>query len=398
MLVLVSVFLLIAGGFQIYYSFEVKREDEALLYWVSNVGSLSNEDIEDFYRDLENNNKIDDQNTYDNTVAIKYDMNKKLIKFESVDALDEDRKAYFQKIGETILLENKLLDQKIKYRLVEKEYGYYLVMIDTSTNHFTFYTRYVALGGLILMAFFILFLISLQLSRFVTKPAEETLNKQKQFISDASHELKTPLSAIILNAEALQSSNQGNQNLANILSEATRMEKLITNLLELARADDVSNKLVLEDFNLSDALMQIALPFESVAYEAKIKFETQIEEDVHYIGNSDDIKQVIAILIDNAFKHTHEGGTIKIILEHTSSTCLITIFNTGDGISQEDLPHIFERFYSCDQSRNGIRKSYGLGLAIAKAIIEKHQGQISVDSEYGKNAQFHVILPQIKKH
>ncbi len=397
MLVLISVFLLIAVGFRIYYSFENKREDEALLYWTANTGSISEDNIEDFFQNIEKTDEnSDSNNTYYNIIALKYDSDKVLLSIESAEPLSDEEEAHLLEIGRNLLSDNKLIDRRIKYRLVEKDYGYFLVMLASGSNRSMYFSNYLFPGILILAAFCLLFLISLRLSRFVTKPAEETLSKQKQFISDASHELKTPLSAIMLNAEALRPFVPENQNLKNILSEASRMEKLIINLLELAKADDVSNKLILEDFNLSDAVMQITLPFESEAYESGIRFETEIEEDLHYLGSSDDIKQVAAILVDNAFKHTSEGGLIRVTLDHVGNTDRITIFNTGDGISDEDLPHIFERFYSCDQSRNGKRKSYGLGLAIAKAIVEKHQGSISVKSEYGKNAEFQILLPKIK--
>lgn len=401
MLILVFVFTLIIVAFHIYYNWENRKEDTSLLYWVANVGSISDEQIEKFY-DKDENQTNDDgegQHPYACIVAIKYDENGKLLSFESTENLSLDEKGYMLQIGEDILSGKHFIDKNINYKLVNKEYGSYLVMINTTGTSFVLqYSEYLFAGGILIVVLGILFVISFLLSYFVTKPAEDSINKQKQFVSDASHELKTPLAAIMLNAEAMRATNEGNQNLANILSEASRMEKLIRNLLELAKADDVSNKLIIERFNLSEAILQISLPFESEAYESRIRFETSIAEGVFYYGSSDDIKQVIAILIDNAFKHTNEGGKVAITLDSVGNNRKIVIFNTGNGISEKDLPHIFERFYSCDQSRNGRRQGYGLGLAIAKAIIEKHNGTIKVKSEYGKYAEFTINLPLNGKH
>ncbi|MDO4649604.1 MAG: HAMP domain-containing sensor histidine kinase [Eubacteriales bacterium] len=396
MLVLVVVFLLMTVGFHLFYNYENRKENEALLYWVANTGSISTEEIENYYLGKE---ELEDTSGKESTsiglAAIKYDTSGNFLSIESTETLSPQKEDELLRTGEKILNGTHPATKKLTYKLMKKDYGYYLVLLNTSGSILIFqYSEYLVAAGIFLAVLILLFFVSLLLSRFVTKPAENSLNKQKQFISDASHELKTPLAAILLNAEALASSNEGNQNLQNIISEASRMDRLIQNLLELARADDVTHKLVMEDFNLSDAVLQITLPFESRAYESNIQLDTDIEEDLLYHGSSDDIKQVIAILIDNAFKHVKEGGRILITLDHTGSAKRLRIFNTGDGISDADLPHIFDRFYSCDQSRGGIRKSYGLGLAIAKAIVEKHGGSITVHSEYGKNAEFIILLPQ----
>ncbi len=399
MLLLIAVFLFMTVGFHLYYNYETRQEDEALLYWVANTGSLSDEDIEKFYEGREASTYITkDETTYGNIIAIQYDAQGSFLALDSMKDLSPAEEADMRKTGDAILGGHPFVPKHISYRLVKKDYGSYLVMMDTTGSFLIFqYSDYLIAGGIFLAVLILLFLVSLLLSRFVTKPAEISLNRQKQFISDASHELKTPLAAIMLNAEVLRGTHGDDPCLTNILSEAARMEKLIKNLLELAKADDASHKLIMEEFNLSDALLQMVLPFESRAYEERIQLESHIEEDLSYYGNSDDIKQVIAILIDNAFKHTHEGGLICVDLTRNGTTRVIRVFNTGEGISAKDLPHIFERFYSCDNARSGSGKSYGLGLAIAQAIVTKHGGSLSAHSEYGKNAEFVVLLPQLHR-
>lgn len=168
-------------------------------------------------------------------------------------------------------------------------------------------------AALIITAFCLLLLVSVFLSRFVTEPAKKALEREKQFISDASHELKTPISAIILNAQAMYGIAERNKYMDNILSEAERINRLIKRLLILAYADESENRVEKSKFSLSESCEEIALPFESAAFENKIDFSYDISENIFYNGNCEDIKQVISILLDNAFKYTPQNG--KIILK-----------------------------------------------------------------------------------
>lgn len=234
----------------------------------------------------------------------------------------------------------------------------------------------VAISGFVLV---LLFFVSLWLSRFVTKPAEETFNKQKQFISDASHELKTPLSVISLNAEVLSQEIGSNKYMDYIRSEAGRMDKLIHQLLELSRMEDASRPLSKASFDLSKALFEVALPFESTAFEQKIAYDLDIRPNLFYMGEAESIKQLAAILLDNAFKHTPAEGQISLLCHEKGGRMQLVVQNTGSVIAPEDLPYIFERFYRCDKSRTE-SGSYGLGLAIAKSITTAHGGSLRAES------------------
>lgn len=244
-------------------------------------------------------------------------------------------------------------------------------------------------GILILIGYVLLFGISLYLSRFVTKPAKEALEREKQFISNASHELKTPVAAIILNAQAMSKTDSHSKHLDIILSEAERMKSLIKRLLTLAYADECNNSTERQFFSLSDICEEMVLSFESLAFENKIDFDYDIQKNVQYNGISEDIRQVVSILLDNAFKYTSEGGKITIKLLKESKKIVFTVRNTGEGISPDDLPHIFERFYCRDKSRNN---SFGLGLSIAYAIVTAHSGTIKANSVYNEYTQFTVVL------
>lgn len=245
---------------------------------------------------------------------------------------------------------------------------------------------------LIIAAFGLLFWVSIFLSRFVTGPAQKALEREKQFISDASHELKTPIAAIILNAQAMSGTVKHNRHMDNILSEAERMNRLIRRLLTLAYADESEDYIEKSEFSLSESCEEILLPFESAAYENQISFSYDISENISYVGGCEEIKQVISILLDNAFKYTPCGGKIIVKLRVKGGRPVLTVFNTGEGIPAEALPHIFDRFYRCEESRSAGSGSFGLGLSIARVIMTAHNGSIKAESRYGSHAVFTVTF------
>ena len=242
---------------------------------------------------------------------------------------------------------------------------------------------------LVLIGIIILTVITFYLSNFVTKPAKDALLQEKRFISDASHELKTPLGAISINAQALSNLQQDNLYVNNIKQESERMGRLIERLLTLSRLEEgepsVKNKI-----SLSELTMEMALTYDSISFEKGYDYKYDIEDDIYINGNDDEIRQLLAILIDNAIKNTNQGGSITLKCAAQDKKALIEVNNTGEGISSEDLPHVFERFYTSDTSRS--KKSFGLGLAIAKTIVEGHKGEISVSSIPNGKTTFTVIF------
>lgn len=270
--------------------------------------------------------------------------------------------------------------------------GSYFVAFSELKYHRYQLNKIAGTAALIITAFCLLLLVSIFLSRFVIDPAQKALEREKQFISDASHELKTPISAIILNAQAMYGIAERNKYMDNILSEAERMNKLIKRLLILAYADESENRTEKSKFSLSESCEEIALPFESAAFENKIDFCYDISENIFYNGNCEDIKQVISILLDNAFKYTPQNGKIILKLFKKSGRPVLTVYNTGNGIPEEAMPHIFDRFYCLEKSRNTSSGSFGLGLSIAKAIMNAHNGVIKAESEYGNYALFTVLF------
>ena len=224
----------------------------------------------------------------------------------------------------------------------------------------------------------IIYVISKKLSKTIVQPVEETIEKQKQFISDASHELKTPLAVIEANADVLENETGDNKWLKYIQNEIESMDKLINELLLLAKIENVNTLKDYKQFNLSKETEIIMSMFESMAYEKNIKIEGKIQENVFMTGNKEDIKHILSTLIDNAIKHTQSGQDVIIELNKERNDILIKVKNIGEPIPEEEKEKIFERFYRIDKSRNRNEKRYGLGLAIAKSTVEKYKGKIEV--------------------
>lgn len=229
----------------------------------------------------------------------------------------------------------------------------------------------------------IIIIISTKITSWIIKPVIETFNKQKQFITDASHELKTPVAVIMANAEALENEPEETKWLENIKSESERMNELISNLLDLAKLENGAQKEEYNTEDLSKIIEREILTFESLMYENKIKLTYNIEENIKLNCNKMQMKQLIAILLDNAIKHSEKEGEIKVTLQKEKNEINLKVTNKGKEIPKEMQEKIFERFYRADESRNRNTNRYGLGLAIAKSIVTNHNGKIEVQSING---------------
>lgn len=250
-----------------------------------------------------------------------------------------------------------------------------------------------------IISLFAFLMISIYLAKWALKPVEASWDQQKQFIADVSHELKTPLTVILANADILESHKEDTIKqqykwLEYIKAEASYMSGLVNDLLFLAKADAKREKAVLSDVNLSDIMWNCYLPFESVAFEQEKQLEADIEPDILIKGDSGKLKQLIMILLDNACKYTEKNGKINVRLytKPERDRAYIIVNNTSEPIEQENLEHLFERFYRTDESRAREKGGYGLGLAIAKTITDMHFGKISVSSNKEEGTTFKVTL------
>ncbi|MBS6762530.1 MAG: GHKL domain-containing protein [Clostridium sp.] len=253
-----------------------------------------------------------------------------------------------------------------------------IVMIDDkdTLNYYKSQAMFFLFSGI--AGFCVILAVSLLLTRWLTKPAEQAFQQQNQFISDASHELKTPLAVIGANAQRLQGEIGDNKWLNHILEENKRMGKLLKELLTLARLEGGPGKDIFKTVDLSRIVTGALLPYESVAYEKKIQLWLDIESNITVQGEEEHLKQAVIILTDNAFNHVSKNGEIKVKLHRKGKRIEISVSNTGKAIPEKEQKKIFRRFYRIDKGRNRAENRYGLGLAIASGIVARHGGKIDV--------------------
>ncbi|MBR7060204.1 MAG: HAMP domain-containing histidine kinase [Eubacterium sp.] len=267
-----------------------------------------------------------------------------------------------------------------RYSYSEKD-SVVTIIDNEETNSRLVSTLLISLGILVALELLILF-VSIKITKWITKPVQESFDKQKQFIADASHELKTPLAVIMASSDALESNPEEKRWLENIKSESERMNKLISDLIDLAKSEAVDDRSEFVQGNLSKTVEKSVLTFEGIMFEKGITLDYSIDENIEIEMNEYRIYQLMSILIDNAIKHCSENGKISVCLKKEKDVVL-TVSNTGEGIPKGEEERIFERFYRADESRNRNENRYGLGLAIAKNIASSHGAEISAFSENG---------------
>lgn len=258
-----------------------------------------------------------------------------------------------------------------------------------SGNMHTLFRYTLFFGGIALI---LLFFLARYIANRIVLPLEQSYTKQRQFISDAGHELKTPISIVGANAELLFRELGDNQWLQNIQYENERMDKLVKQLLELARTEKMQPQM--EKIDFSHLVNGEALLFESIAFEQGLCLHEDITQDLQINGNRTQLNQLVCILLDNAISHGRCGKDIWLSLTKKRNEALLSVINMGKEIPLEQQKKIFERFYRLDDVRNGEEGHYGLGLSIAKSIVESHKGKIDVQCFNGL-VEFRILIPLV---
>ena len=237
---------------------------------------------------------------------------------------------------------------------------------------------------LFIMIEILIYLITIKLTKWICKPAEEAFIKQKDFIADASHELKTPLAVIMASSDELKTDKKNSKYIDNIKYESERMSTLISSLLDLSKLENGVSISTYKKENISKIIEKTCLTFEALAFEKEIEIKNDIDEDIIFNCSKDEIERLISIILDNAIKHSYNKTTIKVNAKNNKNNIDIEIINCGDALNPGDEEKIFERFYRADKARSRKENRYGLGLAIAKNIVLNHKGTIKAFSKNGK--------------
>jgi K+-sensing histidine kinase KdpD len=298
-----------------------------------------------------------------------------------------------EKILTTILKDNKTSGyyENYKYKIVQKSDKKLIVFLDCTTqlNNLKSTTQ----KSLIIIAIglVIVFIIVSVLSKKILKPLVQSLEKQKQFITNASHELKTPLAVITADIDVLEMTmGEDNEWINSIKKQTNSLDTLIKSLLNLANIEERKNKLELVEFSITNVINEEIQEFKSLLKNKHINFDSS--KDVAMVGDINSIKQLIAILLDNSIKYTPDEGVIEISAERYGKGTKIEIANTCENAKNINTKKLFDRFYRDDKSRNKKKEGYGIGLSIAKSIVDLHKGKITVEVNKKEMICFKIII------
>lgn len=386
MSLLTTVFIAIFGTIFVISSINMNREISTTLYTL-----------------IHNAPKVNPSTTF---IALEIDQNGNIIK---------QTQSFNTEVDKTILknVAHAVLNNKVNSGIVtisDSSYSYLksinlntkitrIVFVDRSNYQNFLYQLLKSFLLVGLLSLVILFIISVYLTNKTIQPIKQAFDKQKQFIADASHELKTPLTIIKTNTSLILSNPDDSVKyqakwINYINSQIDRMSKLIDEMLSLAKLDAQESNINLLPINISKIIESMILMFDAIIYENNLNLESDIKKDVFVHGDKENLKRLFSILMDNAIKHTNKNGTLSIKLFIDRNKVKIIVKNTGQGIAKENLEKIFDRYYRADNSRDRETGGYGLGLAIAKSIVLKHKGKIYAQSTLNKNTSFIIELPK----
>lgn len=269
-----------------------------------------------------------------------------------------------------------------------------IVFLDCGREMTSFHTYLLISIGMAFIGYAVFFFAILFFSGRIIRPVTESYEKQKRFITDAGHEIKTPLTIIKADVDVLEMEQGENEWTQDIQKQAQRLTALTKDLVYLARMEEAEDTLQMIEFPFSDVVSEAASSFQAPAQTQGKQFQCNIQPMLSITGNEKAIHQLVGILLDNAFKYSPENGTVTLTVEKQNRSVRLSVYNTtSEKIAKETLPKLFDRFYRIDASRDLRTGGYGIGLSVAKAIVTAHNGKIQAHTEDGDSLQITVTFP-----
>lgn len=322
--------------------------------------------------------------------TVWYDSNGDVVRIniESIYSVTEDMAKEFGK---------KVIDEKTRgwisnyrYKIYDTESGQAIVFIDGTINRLSlFQTMFISAAVLIVCGLIIILLI-IVFSKKVMKPIAESYEKQKRFITDANHELKTPLTLILTNLDIAEAELGQNEWLEDIRYESHRMTNLVNQLVELTRMDEEHEEEAIEELIISDVVLDVVSEFKVLFHEKVKNLQIDIDKDIKFMGNEELIRKLVSILMDNAVKYCDEDGEIIVTVKQRRNI-ILTIENSYKLVNNIELDRLFDRFYRTDKART-YKGGFGIGLSIAKSIVQKYNGEISAYQKNGTHIGFKLLF------
>ncbi len=279
-----------------------------------------------------------------------------------------------------------------RYRAVPRESETLYLFLDCGRELATFYSFLAVSISISLLGVLLVFVLVLLFSKLAVRPIIRSMEQQRQFITDASHEIKTPLTIIDANTEVLEMEGGENEWTHSIKNQIRRLSEMTERLVFLTRMEEKRSGMVFSDFPISEAVAEEAEEFRPLARAQGKSFRLEIEPDLMYRGDEHAIRRLVALLLDNAMKYSDDAGEISLSLTASGKNTVLTVWNTVREIPKGNLNRLFDRFYRLDASRNSETGGYGIGLSAARAIVEAHGGKISARSPDGHSVRFTAVL------